>query len=69
MLDWDVLREALQAALLRAVSAEAGGPWRAAALDEQYAETDGVITAPSLYLNDDGELSCSQSTVKDKYFR
>ena len=56
MLDWDALREALQAALLRAVSAEAGGPWRAAALDEQYAETDGVITAPSLYLNDDGEL-------------
>jgi hypothetical protein len=55
MLDWDALREALQTALLKAVSAEAGGPWRAAALDGLYAETDGIITAPSLYLNDDGE--------------
>jgi hypothetical protein len=55
MLDWDALREALQTALLAAASAEAGGPWRAAALDGLYAETDGVITAPSLYLNDDGE--------------
>jgi len=55
MLDWDALREALQTALLEALSAEAGGPWRAAALDGLYAETDGVITAPSLYLNDDGE--------------
>src|SRR5262249_29588465 len=55
MLDWDALREALQTALLEAVSAEVGGPWRAAALDGLYAETDGVITAPSLYLNDDGE--------------
>jgi hypothetical protein len=55
MLDWDALRGALQTALLEAVSAEAGGPWRAAALDGLYAETDGVITAPSLYLNDDGE--------------
>ena len=55
MLDWDAFREALQTALLEAVSAETGGPWRAAALDGLYAETDGVITAPSLYLNDDGE--------------
>jgi len=55
MLDWDALREALQTALLEALSAGAGGPWRAAALDGLYAETDGVITAPSLYLNDDGE--------------
>jgi hypothetical protein len=55
MLDWDALREALQTALLEAVSAEAGGPWRAAALAEMYAETDGVITAPSPFLNDDGE--------------
>jgi hypothetical protein len=54
MLDWDALREALQTALLEAVSAEAGGPWRAVALEGLYAETDGVITAPSLYLNDDG---------------
>jgi hypothetical protein len=55
MLDWDTLREALQTALLEAVSAEAGGPWRAAALDGLYAETDGIITAPLLYLNGDGE--------------
>jgi hypothetical protein len=55
MLDWEALREALQTALLEAVSAEAGGPWRAAALGELYAETDGVIEAPSLFLNDDGE--------------
>ena len=55
MLDFDALREALQTALLEAVTAEAGGPWRAAALDGLYAETDGIITAPSLYLNDDGE--------------
>jgi len=45
----------LQTALLDAVSAEPGGPWRAAALGELYAETDGVITASSLFLNDDGE--------------
>jgi hypothetical protein len=45
----------LQTALLEAVSAEAGGPWRAAGLQGLYAETDGVITAPLLYLNDDGE--------------
>jgi hypothetical protein len=37
------------------VSAEAGGPWRAVALSELYAETDGFIEAPSLFLNDDGE--------------
>jgi hypothetical protein len=55
MLDWEALHEALQAALLEAVSAEAGGPWRVAALDQLYAETDGVIRAPSLFLNDDGE--------------
>jgi hypothetical protein len=55
MLDWDALREALETALLAAASTEAGGPWRAAALDGLYAETDGVITAPLLYLNDDGE--------------
>jgi len=55
MLDWEALRKALQTALLEAVSAEAGGPWRAAALDQVYAETDGIITAPSLFLNDNGE--------------
>ncbi len=55
MLDWEALREALQTALLQTVSAEAGGPWRVAALDQVYAETDGVITAPSLFLNDTGE--------------
>jgi hypothetical protein len=55
MLDWEALREALQTALLQAVSAEAGGRWRAAALGGLYAETDGVIEAPSLFLNDDGE--------------
>src|SRR5262245_3204044 len=55
MLDWETLREALQAALLEAVSAEAGGRWRAAALGELYAETDSVIEAPSLFLNHDGE--------------
>jgi hypothetical protein len=55
MLDWDEFRNALQTALLDAVSAAAGGPWRAAALNELYAETDGVICAPSLLLNDDGE--------------
>src|SRR5262245_50485160 len=55
MLDWEALREALQTALLDAVSVKAGGPRRAAALGELYAETDGVIEAPSLFLNDDGE--------------
>jgi hypothetical protein len=55
MLDWEALREALQAALLEAVSSAAGGPWRAAALSELYVETDGVIEAPPLFLNDDGE--------------
>jgi hypothetical protein len=55
MLDWEALREALQTALLQAVSSEAGGPWRVAALGQVYAETDGIITAPSLFLNDDGE--------------
>ena len=55
MLDWDALREALQTALLEAVSAQARGPWRAAALGELYAETDGVINAPLLYLNTDGK--------------
>jgi len=55
MLDWEALREALQTALLEAVSAHAGGPWRVAALDQVYAETDGIITAPSLFLNDNGE--------------
>jgi hypothetical protein len=45
----------LQTALLEAASAEAGGPWRAAALGELYAETDGVIEAPSLFLNDEGK--------------
>jgi hypothetical protein len=55
MLDWEALREALQTALLEAVSAEVGGRWRAAALGELYAETDSVIEAPSLFLNDDGE--------------
>jgi hypothetical protein len=55
MLDWDAFRNALQAALLEAVSAAAGGPWRAAALTELYAETDGIICAPSLFLNDDGD--------------
>jgi hypothetical protein len=55
MLDWEALREALQTALLEAVSAETGGPWRVAALDQVYAETDGIITAPSLFLNDNGE--------------
>jgi hypothetical protein len=43
MLNWDALQEALQAALLEAVLAEVGGPWRAA-LSEMYAETDGVIS-------------------------
>src|SRR5262249_55978011 len=55
MLDWEALREALQTALLEAVSAEAGGPWCVGALDQVYAETDGIITAPSLFLNDNGE--------------
>jgi hypothetical protein len=55
MLDWDALEEALQTALLEAVSARAGGPWRVAALDQVYAETDGIITAPSLFLNNNGE--------------
>jgi hypothetical protein len=55
MLDWEAFREALQTALLEPVSAEAGGPWRVAALDQVYAETDGIITAPSLFLNDSGE--------------
>jgi hypothetical protein len=55
MLNWDALQEALQAALLEAVLAEVGGPWRAAALSEVYAETDGVIEAPPLFLNGDGE--------------
>ena len=55
MLDWEALQEALQTALLATVSAEAGGPWHAVALDQAYAETDGIITAPSLFLNDDGE--------------
>jgi hypothetical protein len=55
MLDWDAFREALQTALLEAVSAETSGPWRVAALNELYAETDGVIGVPSLFLNDDGE--------------
>jgi len=49
MLDWDALQEALQTALLEAVSAKAGGPWRVAALDQVYTETDGIITAPSLF--------------------
>ena len=53
-MDWDALRQSLQTALVEAVSVEAGGPWRAAALAELYAVTDGVITAPSLFLNDDG---------------
>lgn len=53
MLDWDGLQKALQTALLDAVSA--GGPWRAAALGELYAETDGLINAPLLYLNTDGK--------------
>jgi len=55
MLDWEALREALQTALLEAVSAAAGGPWHAAALYQVYAETDGIITAPGLFLNHDGE--------------
>jgi hypothetical protein len=55
MLDWDALQEALQTELLKAVSARAGGPWRVAALDHVYAETDGIITAPSLFLNNNGE--------------
>jgi hypothetical protein len=55
MLDWDALQEVLQTALLKAVSARAGGPWRVAALDHVYAETDGIITAPSLFLNNNGE--------------
>ena len=55
MLDWEALRETLQTALLQAVSTEAGGPWRLAALDQVYAETDGIITAPSLFLNNNGE--------------
>src|SRR5262245_34157363 len=55
MLDWDALQGALQTAFLEAVSDEAGGPWRAAALGELYAETDGVINAPLLYLNSDGK--------------
>jgi hypothetical protein len=64
MLDWDAFREALQTALLEAVSAEAGGPWRAAALDGLYAETDGVIKVPMLYLNDDGEYMDSPADWK-----
>jgi hypothetical protein len=59
MLDWDAFRNALQTALLDAVSAAAGGPWRAAALTELYAETDGVICAPPLLLNNDSETISS----------
>jgi hypothetical protein len=55
MLDWDAFHEALQTGLLGAVSAEPGGPWCAAALDVQYAETDGVINPPLLFLNIDGK--------------
>jgi hypothetical protein len=55
MLNWEALQEALQTALLEVVLAGAGGPWRAVALSELYAETDGVIEAPALFLNDDGE--------------
>ena len=64
MLDFDALREALQTALPEAVSAEAGGPWRAAALDGLYAETDGVIKVPMLYLNGDGEYMDSPTDWK-----
>ncbi len=64
MLDWNAFREFLQTALLEAVATESGGPWRAAALDELYAETDGVITAPSLHLNDDGEQMDSPADWK-----
>jgi hypothetical protein len=55
MMDLNAFREALQTALLDATSAETGGPWRAVALGNLYAETDGVIYAPVLYLNTDGE--------------
>jgi hypothetical protein len=55
MLDWETFREALQAALLKAASATAGGPWRALAFAHLYAETDGVIKAPLLCLNTDGQ--------------
>ena len=65
MLDWEALREALQTALLEAVSAEASGPWRVAALDQVYAETDGIITAPSLFLNDNGEYMDTPADWRD----
>jgi hypothetical protein len=69
MLDWDALREALQTALLKAVSAEVGGPWRTAALGALYAETDSVITAPVLYLNTDSKdmesLSDWEASLED----
>src|SRR5688572_3160769 len=53
MFDWSGLADALSAALL--LRLKAGGPYRAAALAELYAETDGIITAPLLYLNTDGK--------------
>lgn len=55
MLDWDAFRESLLTALLEAAS-KAGGPWRAVALAHLYAETDGIINAPLLYLNSDGAI-------------
>jgi hypothetical protein len=55
MMDWNAFREVLQTALLEATSADTSRPLRAVAFGGQYAETDGVIHAPILYLNTDGE--------------
>jgi hypothetical protein len=45
-----------EAALLEALVANARGPdHAAAALDELYSETDGIICAPTLFLNTDGK--------------
>jgi hypothetical protein len=65
MMDLNAFREALQTALLDAASAETGRPWRAVALGNLYAETDGVIYAPILYLNTDGENMDSPPRLGD----
>ena len=51
--DWKGFEAALLDALLAAAASD--GPYRAAALSDLYAETDGIITAPMLGLNTDGE--------------
>lgn len=53
MFDWDRFEAALLDSLLAA--ANEGGPYRAVALSHVYSETDGIISAPWLGLNTDGE--------------